>query len=199
MGSFSSKKANKVHINEETNDPSYVPSSTRWKPFLKAKTARALFIGDKTMPKNATDSMFELRVFMDDNDLFKSLSKYASDTPWHVFLRCWVDVQTYKGIDPAGVEQQKGFATFMYNTYLLPDVEIVRNNIDVIKTREIFKKLMDEIADDEPFPCDVFDEVQRACFMGLYERVWPKFQTSDGYTDAVNTLKRHNQVCVCMW
>lgn len=169
---------------------------SKWKIFVNTSEARKKFVDEGTLPPNSPDSMFEMRLFMEERDLLRSLLNYLSGLGFKVYLLCWAEIESFKSLDPAGFDQQNCSAISICNKFLkLGSVfyleKAVRDNS--LPNYEERIACASELC---PLPRNFYSELQLTCIMILYHNVWIHFRTDKLYTDAVNSLKEYNHVDV---
>lgn len=169
---------------------------TKWKHFMNTKESFSKFIGENSMPTDASNSMFELRLFLDENDLLSSLLKFANrNGEWTFVLLCWVDIQFYKAVSPDGFGQQKWSALKILSNYIeAEEMNTILSSAGLEKYKVEYRRIVNEADENEQLPVDLFEEFQLACFIFVYSNIWNHYRTADLYKVAVNSLRHYNQV-----
>lgn len=164
---------------------------TRWKQFVNTKSARNMFIDDKSMPQDASDSMFELRLFLNEIDLLKPLLVFANQFPeWVRMVECWTDISYFKCMDQAG-DQQWYAAMHICDKYLNSELESpIKGILDLKCTDRICSTVRKESEDGVGLAVDLFAEIRMFLLSSLHDRVWVKFRCDKLYKEAVDSLKK---------
>lgn len=164
----------------------------RFQTLSDAIGARLTIGEDKSMPPHPSAAKIELRVFLEERDLLKSLSGYISRShaDYLKFLLCWIDIYAFKHLNPDGLDQQRCAALRIYSKFLEPAAT------DCLKTIDFINILPSDLFGDSELSVDLFVDVQLHCFMELFNNVWCKYYNSHLYIDAIENMKRHNQINV---
>lgn len=151
------------------------PTKSEWNKLYSAENARNKFHADGSIPAGSSDSMYELRFFMDDGELLTNLLTFASQLGegYSKVVVCWVDIETYKSLGTDDSDLQRWTALYLCEKYIdkrfnpLPedDFSINKDPID-----ECF-----EVADEDlnvALPIGLFDELQMKCLLCIFNKVY---------------------------
>ena len=78
----------------------------KWKKKLSRKASKEKFIGDGSLPADASDLLVEFRAYIEEPLLLRKFAVYLEDSNDLPLLLCWADITEYKKIDTRTTEDE---------------------------------------------------------------------------------------------
>lgn len=175
-----------------------VERPTKWKTYLTGAEALNKYSMDGSVPVDCSKSMLELRMFLDDTDLTKTLRLFAKSKNI-VFIEhfaFWTEILEFKMISPECFEYKRAKACGIFNRYVKSHAEGELHEV-VSVIRSVIAKESETDSDFEGLMDDsIFDPFLHHVLEILHTRVFLSFKETSKYSDVVNQIKRNYRVGV---
>jgi hypothetical protein len=169
-------------------------SGHHWRTKLSKNQYRKVYIRDGTLPKNASDGVLALRVFLEDPVSIVKFAEYAKRRQKLQLLLCWVEILEYKKIE--GSAYRLSQATHLYHRYISDNAAVKLDAIHTSSNEEelLAIKVLIRKADEancSALPAKLFDKVGQDCLVAIYEEIYKAYRQSYFYELSLQSLK-HN-------
>lgn len=184
------------------------PEVPKWNIFLHSNEARNRYKDDGSMPKDCSMSLLELRLFLDDPILIRTLATYAKETEYTDLFLCWMDIQEFKYLNAENVFYKRKVGLKIYEKYVnrksarcvmvsIDELGFADEILAVLKQPEeqsFFAYVAGSAVHVEPVSDTVFDCVQLSCFLRIHEFVFTPFRQTDSYESISDRVINYNKV-----
>jgi len=172
----------------QEDKPSMYSSFVQWKILPSLTEARRNFEDDGTSQSFEDPGHIELRCLLDDPTGQHALGKYADDIQVLDVFFCWVDIQEYKFIPAESYRRSK--ALHIYYKYIKEDSELSYKKLNNIQ-RQFYRQQLTS----NKLASNTYDELQKKCFLDMYENIYRPFKNSREFVELTESLKyKYNNV-----
>lgn len=188
--------ASKILSGTRSSRDDSVDLRTQWNYLCKSATSRKKFVLDGSIPREASDSMYELRFYLDDGELLNTLANFAAGLglQYSKVLVCWINVQSFKAAGVDYIDMQRCTAVHICEFYInTGGAQPLEGIIDV----EEFSGIQQMVADSDdilPLPVDLFNQLLLKCFIYIHDEVWKDFRKSSVYETSIAAMKTYKTV-----
>jgi len=165
---------------------------SKWRVKLSKSASKREFIADGTLPKNASDSLVALRMFLEDHASIIRFAECAKRKKKIDLLVCWIEVLEYKVIGKGnGYKVSK--AIHLYHKYFKEDAVIQLPLLQKSISEDVRFIVADEISMAErdfnySIPVDLFDTFGHLCLMQIHDQIYLDFKSSMMYMMTLRML-----------
>lgn len=167
-----------------------------WKNFISEEIRQPRFLSANCMSISSSDSMRELRIFLNESVLLQSLLMFSSGTESNALILLWTDIQLSKSRNLIGLDEQRCTALEIFRNYLSSggnnQVKVLDRFVDFDGFKDIIIRINNRYSIS-----DVLNSLQFYCFSTLHQKLWPLYVANAQYQAALNTsVKERTDVSV---